>query len=200
MTSDSSTRPLVLGIAGSPRARSDSRLLLEAVLAGAAAAGAGTELVSLRDLEMGSCRHCRGCDATGRCVVQDEMQQVYPRLRAAQHLALASPIHFAGVSAETKMMIDRGQASWVETYRLKRRAADVPGERRGLFIATCGGSDLRVFEWAKPTVKAFFNSTGFRYWGDLFEASTDRPPPVAERAELLARAEALGRALVGDRL
>ena len=188
--------PLVLGISGSPRPRSNTRLLLERALAGAAAAGAVAELISLRDLEVESCRHCGGCDASGRCVVPDQMQQIYPRLRAAQHLILASPIHFAGVSGEMKMMIDRGQACWVEKYRLKRPVSDIAGERRGLFIATCGGRDLRVFGWAEPTVRAFFACTGFRYWGELFEANTDQRPPVSERAEVLARAERLGRDLL----
>jgi len=196
MTESPETRPLVLGVSGSPRPRSHTRLLLERVLQGAAAGGAQTDLVSLRELEMRSCLHCGGCDRTGACVVQDDMQRVYPRLRAAQHLVLASPIQFAGVSGQTKAFIDRGQALWVLKYVLKRPVSDVPGERRGLFVSTCGGADLRVFEWAKPTVKAFLNSFGFTYWGELFEAKTDRPPPMAERADVLARAEALGRALV----
>jgi len=196
MTRESPSRPLVLGISGTPRVRSNSRLLLERVLLGSAAAGAETELISLRDLQMTSCRHCEGCDRTGRCVVQDDMQRVHVKLRQAQHLALASPIQFAGVSAETKAMVDRGQAFWVATYLLKRRVSDAPGERRGLYIATCGGADRRVFEWAKPTVKAFLNSCQFTYWGELFEANTDQPPPLSQREELLARAEALGRRLV----
>jgi NAD(P)H-dependent FMN reductase len=187
---------LVLGVAGSPRARSNSRLLLEHVLAGAVAAGAEIELISLRDLRMGSCLHCGGCDRTGDCVVADDILRVHARLKQAQHLVLASPIQFAGVSANAKAMIDRAQAFWVATYILKKAVSDAPGERRGLFIATCGGGDLRVFEYAKPTAKSFFNSCQFKYWGELFESNTDVPPPVSERAELLARAEHLGRELV----
>jgi len=193
---DQTAIPFILGILGSPRVSSNTGVLLERVLAGAAAAGAQTELVVLRNLSYESCRHCGGCDTTGRCVVKDDMQQVYPKLRAAQHLVLASPIHFAGVSGETKAMIDRAQALWVAKYRLKAPVSDVEGERRGVFVATCGGDDTPVFECAKPTVMAFFNSTGFRYWGELFEANTDQPPPIPERCHLLAKAEELGRRLV----
>jgi len=195
MTVEQPVRPRVLGISGSPRVRSNTRLLLERVLAGAAAAGADTELVSLRELQMGSCRHCGGCDRTGSCVVLDDIQEVHAKLRQAQYLVLASPIHFSGVSAETKAMIDRGQALWVSTYVLKRPLSDFPGERRGVFISTCGGEDTRMFEWAKPPVKAFFNSSQFAYWGELFESRTDQPPPVAQRSALLRKAEALGRRL-----
>jgi len=220
-------RKLVLGILGSPRPRSSTGVLLERVLAGAAAAGAETELIALRRLKYTSCRHCGGCDTTGQCVVQDEMQTVYPKLRAAHHVVLASPIQFSGVSGEMKAMIDRAQCCWVATYRLKQPVArpaavarsegppsrpsglgtmavggadlamsDVAGERRGVFVASCGGKDTRVFDWATHTVKAFLNSTGFTYWGEFFEAKTDGAPPVGERTERLAEAEELGRRML----
>ena len=189
-------RELVLGILGSPRPRSSTGVLLERVLAGAAAAGAETELFALRRLKYSSCRHCGGCDRTGQCVVQDDMQTVYPKLREARHVVLASPIQFSGVSGEMKAMIDRAQCCWVATYRLKQPVADVAGERRGVFVASCGGTDTRVFDWATHTVKAFFNSAGLRYWGEFFEANTDGAPPVGERTERLAEAEELGRRML----
>ncbi len=198
MTGNLEGRPLVLGISGSPRARSNTHLLLERVMAGAASAGAETELIRLRDLRYASCRHCGGCNETGQCVVEDDMRGAYEKVREAQHLVLASPIQFSGVSGEMKAMIDRAQCCWVATYRLKRPVSEVRGERRGLFVASCGGKDERVFEWAKHTVKAFFNSTGFRYWGDFFEANTDGHPPVEERGERLDEAEGVGRKLVAD--
>ena len=125
--------------------------------------------------------------------MQDDRQTLYPKLREALHLVLASPIQFSGVSGEMKAMIDRAQCCWVATYRLKQPVGDAAGERRGVFVASCGGGDARVFDWATHTVKAFFNSAGFRYWGELFEPNTDGAPPVGERAERLAEAEELGR-------
>ncbi len=98
MAATNETGPLVVGLLGSPRKRSNTGLLLDQVLAGAAEAGAATELIALRELTIRSCMHCGGCDASGRCVVQDDWQRVYPRIRAANHLVLASPIQFAGVS------------------------------------------------------------------------------------------------------
>jgi hypothetical protein len=214
------SRPLVVGILGSPRARSNTGVLLARVLAGAEAAGAVTQVINLHEMSYTSCRHCGGCDRSGRCVVRDDAYTIYESIRAAQHLVLGSPIHFAGVSGEMKMMIDRAQCCWVATYRLKRPVSTVTGERRGVFVATCGGAGApparrvpgpggapdrpraragkggRVFEYAKPTVLALFKSTGFRYWGELFEADTDHAPPVSERANVLARAEELGRSLL----
>lgn len=191
-------KPFVLGLLGSPRRRSATGVLLERVLKGAADAGADSETINLRELEFSSCRHCGGCDKTGRCVVRDDWQSVYPKIRAARHLVLASPIQFSGVSGEMKSMIDRGQCLWVEKYRLGRPVSEVEGERRGAFVATCGGRDTRVFGWAAHSVKAFLNSAGFGYWGELFETETDAPPPIGERVDVLAKAEALGRRMVDE--
>ncbi len=191
-------RPIVLGLLGSPRATSNTGVLLGRVLAGAAAAGADIEPIKLRELDFRSCRHCAGCEKTGRCVVRDDWRTIYPKIRAAQHLVLASPIQFSGVSGEMKSMIDRAQCFWVEKYRLKQPVSEVVGDRRGLFVATCGGRDTRVLRWARHTVKAFFNSGGFRYWDELFEAETDTAPPIGEREDVLAKAEALGRRMVEE--
>ena len=51
------TQPLVLGILGSPRRKSNTGVLLERMLAGAQAVGAEVEQVALRDLDFCSCRH-----------------------------------------------------------------------------------------------------------------------------------------------
>ncbi len=190
---DTAGPPLILALLGSPRPNSNTGILLDRLLAGAMQEGAEVERVELRALSYRSCRHCRGCDQNGLCIVQDDMQELYARLRAARHLVLASPIHFSGVTGEMKMMIDRAQALWVDRYLLKQQP---PVGRRGVFVSTCGGNDRRVFEWAKHTVLAFFNSAGFSYWGELFESGTDHPPPISERADALARAEELGRLLV----
>ena len=194
--SGTASRPSVLGILGSPRAQSNTGVLLDRALAGAEAAGAEVRLASLRGLTFRSCRHCNGCEHTGECVVKDDLRSLYDTIRTAQHLILASPIHFAGLSGEMKAMVDRAQALWIAKHRLRLPVTEVAGPRRGLFIATCGGPDTRVFGHAAHTVKAFFATAEFVYWGELFEANTDAPPPVADRGEMLARAEELGRGLV----
>jgi hypothetical protein len=191
-------RSRVVGVLGSPRKLSATRPLLEEVLAGAQAAGAATDLVDLRGLGLRSCLHCGGCEKTGRCAVPDQWQDIYAKIRAAQHLVLASPIHFSGISGEMKCMLDRGQCFWVEKYRLKRPVSEMTSERRGLFVATCGGKDLRVFEWASHAVKAFYSSAGFSYWGELFETDTDQAPPMSERMNVRAKARELGWRMVEE--
>jgi multimeric flavodoxin WrbA len=102
----------VLGIHGSPRKGGNSDLLLQRALEGAESAGA--EVASLRaaDLDMGGCLECGGCDETGECVVDDDMQKVYPRLDRADAIILATPVFFYAPPAQLKAIIDRAQAPW----------------------------------------------------------------------------------------
>ncbi|NIR16562.1 MAG: flavodoxin family protein, partial [Desulfobacterales bacterium] len=69
-----------LGIYGSPRKGGNTDQLLDKVLEGAKSGGAETSSVYARDLDMSGCIECGGCDKTGKCVVKDDMQDVYPLL------------------------------------------------------------------------------------------------------------------------
>lgn len=196
--SGGAARPVtMLGIAGGPREGGNSEQLLDAVLAGAKAAGAGVEKVRAADLEMEGCRECGGCDRTGRCVVQDEMQSLYDKLLAADAVVFATPIFFMGVASQGKRVIDRAQALWVRRHRL-RQDPKRPG-RSGLFIATAGGSSDRVFDGARDTVRAFFAEIGVAWWGELVIRPLEGPKEVRAVPGLLESADALGRALAEGR-
>jgi len=78
-----SSRVKVLGIYGSPRKGGNSDQLLDKVLEGAQSAGAEVKRIYARDLKISGCQECGGCEKTGKCVVNDEMQTVYPLLEEA---------------------------------------------------------------------------------------------------------------------
>ncbi len=109
----------VLGIAGSPRRGGNTDLLLEEVLKGAAGKGAEVKTITLARLKIAPCQHCDACLETGRCRIQDDMQGVYDELEWADRIVLAAPIHFMGLSAQMKAMIDRCQCLWARKYVLK---------------------------------------------------------------------------------
>ncbi len=109
----------VLGISGSPRRGGNTDLLLAEVIRGAASRGAEVKTIILNDLDFIACQHCDACLKQGKCKYQDDMQMIYRELEQADRIVLASPIHFMGVTAQMKVMIDRCQALWVRKYLLK---------------------------------------------------------------------------------
>src|SRR3989339_1579099 len=102
----------VLALSGSPRKKGNTETLLRAVLKGVTAAGGEVQLIRLYDLRIQPCIACGGCDKTGECVLEDDMQELYPKILAVPRGILASPIYFYGITAQAKGFVDRCQALW----------------------------------------------------------------------------------------
>lgn len=98
----------LLILKGSPREKGNSAVLADQAAAGAIEAGAEVESVYLHGLDI---RACDGCDLCKEekipCVIEDDMQPLYPKLMNADAFLLASPIYWFTYSAQLKLCIDR---------------------------------------------------------------------------------------------
>ena len=188
----------VLGIAGSPRRDGNTDLLLNEVMRGAASRGAEVKTVILKNLKIAPCQHCDACLEAGNCRIQDDMQEIYRELKAADRIVLASPIQFMTVTAHMKAMIDRCQALWARKYVLKIPPLGEERERRGLFIAVGGRTVANLFEPALATVKALFNTLNITYAGDLLFRRIDEKGAITKHPDALKQAFLAGQKLVED--
>jgi len=186
----------VLGISGSPRRGGNTDLLLAEVMKGAASKGAEVKTIILNDLEISPCQHCDACFEAGRCKIEDDMQMVYRELERADRIVLASPVHFMGVSAQTKAMIDRCQALWARKYILKQPPLGDERGRKGLFIAVGGMKLANLFEPSLATVKAWFKVLDIAYGGDLLFPGVDEKGAIKEHPDALKQAFLAGQRLV----
>ena len=102
----------IMAINGSPRKNWNTDTLLKNVLAGAASAGADTEMVYLYDLKFRGCISCMTCKLKkeprpNRCVLRDELTPVLERVHEADAVVLGSPIYFSEVTGELRSFIER---------------------------------------------------------------------------------------------
>ncbi|UCE39602.1 MAG: flavodoxin family protein [Thermoplasmata archaeon] len=183
----------VLGILGSPRYGGNSDMLLDSALEGAKEGGAEVEKIRLCDLKISPCIECHGCDETGECIVEDDMQILYPKIVASDRLFLASPIFFMNVSAQTKAMIDRCQCIWVRRYVLKQTIGKGREHRKGFFLAVGGSKNPEKFMGAEKTIRAFFATLDFTYEKDLLIAGVDEMGGIIKHPSALDDARNLGR-------
>ena len=86
----------ILGLQGSPRKRSNTALLLESFLEEAKRLGARTYILDVAEKTINPCLECGVCEKKGFCSIDDDMQQVYPLLRHADIIVMATPIFFYG--------------------------------------------------------------------------------------------------------
>lgn len=86
----------VFAINGSPRMdKGNTATVLEPYLEGMMEAGAEVERIYVGQLDVQPCigeMHC-WYRKPGQCYIQDEMQALYPKLRAAEILVLATPVY-----------------------------------------------------------------------------------------------------------
>jgi len=179
-----------LGINGSPRIGGNTDILLDKVLEGARAKGAETEKIILNKLKFVGCQECENVKDDGSCIVQDDMQGVYKKIRDADVLILASPVFFGSLSAQTKMMVDRFQCLWRAKYILGK---DIGFKKiKGIFISVEGSDRKDFFENAKSIVRNLFATINADYTDELFCSNVDEKGSVLERQDCLKKALELG--------
>lgn len=97
-----------VGIVGSPRIGGNTQILVEKVLESIAKHGVETELITLADKKI---NHCLGCISDEHhqnpCIINDDMNSIYPKLLKADIVVVGSPVYGCNVSSLTKAFLDR---------------------------------------------------------------------------------------------
>jgi multimeric flavodoxin WrbA len=128
----------ILILNGSPRRRGNSAVLADQLAEGARSRGAEVESVYLHGLDI---RACDGCDACHEleegCIIRDDMQPLYPKLREADVIVIATPVYWFSVSAQTKLCIDR----W---YALETSKGSALKGKQFALLLVYGDSDLHT--------------------------------------------------------
>ncbi|MFC1806061.1 flavodoxin family protein [Planctomycetota bacterium] len=100
----------VLAINGSPRGASGSTFpVADAFLQGAAETGAETEAVQVARCDIHACTGELHCffKIPGKCIWDDDMADLLPKVAAADVLVLGSPLYFGGPTGQLKTFVDR---------------------------------------------------------------------------------------------
>jgi len=186
-----------LVVLGSPRKNGNTEILAGAVINGIKEDGGKVEQVRLSKFNINPCVGCGSCEETGRCVIDDDMQKLYPRIDKADCVIIASPIYFYGVSAQTKLFIDRTQAMWSRKYVLKQSMkGDGSLKRFGIFISVAASRGKRVFDGAALTAQYCFDAMDINYGGKVVVPGIDRKGKMATAHLELERARKFGHKIV----
>lgn len=99
----------ILVLQGSPRLNGNTAQMVGAFCRGAKKAGHHVEIVNVFEKRIGDCRACEYCHTKGggKCVQDDDMQEICGILMNSDMLVLASPIYYHGISGQLKCAIDR---------------------------------------------------------------------------------------------
>lgn len=97
----------VLLINGSPNEHGCTDTALSEVAAVLNRHGVETELLYLGKKPVAGCIACKKCFETGRCVFDDQVNEVAARLDQFDGIVVGSPVYYAGPSAQVCAFLDR---------------------------------------------------------------------------------------------
>ena len=115
----------VLGISCSPRKGGNTDILVQEALAGAKDVEAKTEFLTIRDKNIKGCIGCDVCRKDGVCSIQDDMQDIYPKLLKADGIVLGTPVYFWSMCGQAKIFIDRTYALRHPYLRLSNKVGGI---------------------------------------------------------------------------
>jgi NAD(P)H-dependent FMN reductase len=187
----------IIGVLGSPLTEGNTALLLDRALKGAEDAGCTVEKIVVVNLDFQACQEMMFCKEHETCILDDDMQAMYPKLREMDGLIVATPVMTMGIPGKLKSFIDRFQVFFMAKYVRKKPIVsnEKKQERRGLFICISGMKIPEVFVGAKLTIKAFFDIIDCQYSDELLINDMDTIRDLHERPDLLEAAYLKGFAL-----
>ena len=181
----------IVGINASPREESNTRIAIQAALEEAEIKGATVEIFDVTKMNITPCQGDNACKANGgKCVIDDEMQDIYDAINEADGVILATPIYWADVSAQLKLIIDRMYA-----YYMMPSADQLKGKKIGI-ITSQGAPGEETFVDARITALKCFQSLGFEIVADEGFTENNEPGAIKDKPDDLKRAKAMGDKIV----
>ena len=185
----------VLGLQGSPRLNGNTSILLLTFLNEARRLGAYTRQIDVASMDIMPCQECDLCKKEGYCPLDDDMQELYPLLRGADLIVMATPIFFYGPTAQMKALIDRSQALWVRRY-VYRLTDPARKWRMGLLLSLGGTKGKGLFDGLKLTAKYFFDAVGACFEASLTYRHIEKSGEIRQHPTALMDAKRKAKALV----
>lgn len=100
----------VLIISTSLRNNANSEILAKEVEKGAIEVGHSVEFVSLKDKEIKFCKGCLACQKLGKCVINDDANEITLKMKESDVIVWATPIYYYEMSGQMKTLIDRANS------------------------------------------------------------------------------------------
>lgn len=121
----------VLILNGSPRKEGCTARALREVADTLRQEGIDAEIIEVGSRDIRGCLACGACKASGRCVIDDLVNELAPKLEAADGLLVGTPVYYAGANGTIKALLDRLFHSTGFDKRMKVGAAVVSSRRAG---------------------------------------------------------------------
>ena len=125
----------VLLVNGSPKVKGNTAFTLEQMAEVFAEQGIEAEIIHVGNQEIRGCLGCGTCYKTGKCVIDDMVNEFAPKFEEADGIVLGSPVYYASANGTLVAFLDRLFYSTRFDKRMKV-GASIAVARRGGCSAT----------------------------------------------------------------
>ena len=162
---------------GSPHCNGSTATALEEVAGALERNGVHTEIVQVGHLAVRSCMACGACAETGKCVIDDIVNEIAPKFEKADGLVVGSPVYYASANATLVACLTRLFYSTHFDKRMKVGASVVSARR--------GGCSASFDELNK-----FFTISGMpvassQYWNSIHGNNADEAKQDGEGLQIM---------------
>jgi len=135
----------VIGFIASSRKEGNTAWAVNKILEGAKGQGAETQSWCFSDIEIKPCRGCSSCKKGDKgCVIDDDMQNIYPAFANADAIVLGSPVYMGQMSAQAKIFTDRLYAC--TSPRFSPYFKEIARKKKMVLVFTQGNPDSSLFQ------------------------------------------------------
>ena len=189
----------ILGLIGSYRKNGNTDTAVRKVLEGAMNQGAEVEALYLKDYEIKDCNGCEACKKTFECVIQDDMQKIYPKIMEADGVVIGSPTYFYNVTGIIKNLIDRLYC--YETFDEEDRSVwmgiiEAMGTKYATVVAVCEQEDPKDLGYTAVTMTKSMQEIGYRVVDELKIYNVYNKNELSLDTDQLIKLEKAGKKLV----
>lgn len=99
----------ILVLNGSPRPNGNTAAMVAAFADGARESGHEVNIINVCQKKIAGCLACEYCHTkgNGKCIQNDDMQEVYPILEEAEMIVLASPVYYHSFTGQLQCAVNR---------------------------------------------------------------------------------------------
>ena len=161
----------ILILMGSPRKGGNTQALLKPLMEELSAGGAEPELIWLYDKKIFPCIACRKCQTDWSvfgCWYQDDVQEIFDKILAADSIVLATPIYSWYCTPPMKALLDRLVYGMNKYYGKEKGPALWAGKKVSMVI-TCGYRPESGADLFEAGIKRYCKHSQLIYTGMLCE-------------------------------
>lgn len=138
-----------------------------------------TKSICIDDYDFGSCKGCRSCHKTAKCVMDDDITKIMEEFDNADIIVSVAPSYWADIPGQYKAFIDRC-TPWCDTHEPH---ASIREGKKGYSVALRTGPGMHECERIIQSIEHFYGHLHIESARHLGLTSIEYKESVAPRQE-----------------